>query len=332
MRAQQRARQAIGVGAVAFACAQVGLLAFLELGVSVRDPEYARHLAAVRQQTHAHPDRPLFVALGSSRLALGLAPAQLPTTGPLLVNCGLIGGGPGFARFCLERLRTDGVRPTGVLLEIWPPFLHEVPGNYEVERLDPNRLCHRDLAQWADHRPVVRKWRHARLNPWSAHRFVLLSLLSPQWLPWHNRRDFTWGGLDDWGWMPGQADAGSPELRHARWTATAAQFTPLLAQFALTPQADANVRAVLTQCQAEQMSATLLLLPEASAFRGLYPPTAESIVQAYLTQLHTTFAVRIIDARTWLSDDDFYDGYHLTRAGATRFTQRLGHALAEVHP
>jgi len=35
-------------------------------------------------------------------------------------------------------------------------------------------------------------------------------------------------------------------------------------------------------------------------------------------------AVPLIDGRTWVDDDGFYDGHHVTQKGAEQYTRRFG--------
>src|SRR4051794_27296460 len=64
------------------------------------DPEYGRKLACLRARLAEYPGRRLAVALGSSRVALGLRPALLEESQqssggrPLLFNFGIMGCNP----------------------------------------------------------------------------------------------------------------------------------------------------------------------------------------------------------------------------------------------
>ena len=66
-----------------------------------------------------------------------------------------------------------------------------------------------------------RKWLPARIAPWSAHRVVLMSHWSPRWLPWGERIDPQWVGMEADGFVPYPTQFDSPEFRavataHAR--------------------------------------------------------------------------------------------------------------------
>jgi hypothetical protein len=47
-------------------------------------------------------------------------------------------------------------------------------------------------------------------------------------------------------------------------------------------------------------------------------------MQNYLHGLGREFGLPLIDARTWVPDEEFRDAHHLLCPGAERFTDRLG--------
>jgi hypothetical protein len=73
-------------------------------------------------------------------------------------------------------------------------------------------------------------------------------------------------------------------------------------------------------------------LPESSEFRSWYPPAAERAAREHLATLSRELGVPVIDARTWMDDGVFVDGFHLSRIGASLFTRKLGPAVAEAFP
>ena len=64
-------------------------------------------------------------------------------------------------------------------------------------------------------------------------------------------------------------------------------------------------------------------MPEGTAFRSWYTPEAESVVAKFLAEVCDRHGVRLLDARCWIADEDFWDGHHLLPGGAARFTRRL---------
>jgi hypothetical protein len=68
----------------------------------------------------------------------------------------------------------------------------------------------------------------------------------------------------------------------------------------------------------------LLLLPEASDFRGYYSAAALAGRRAYIAALQGEYHVQAVDTSTWVADDGFADGCHLSPGGAISWTERLG--------
>jgi hypothetical protein len=73
----------------------------------------------------------------------------------------------------------------------------------------------------------------------------------------------------------------------------------------------------------------LVLMPEGSEFRSWYPPSELPQIESFLGALQREYQVPLVDARTWIADDDFADSHHLLLPGAAQFTKRLGQ---EVFP
>src|SRR5262245_9114159 len=94
----RRPRAALLWGLALFLAGQVVFFLSLDLWrPNLRDPEYAfRRDRLVEQLQRRSPGQPFVLALGSSRVAMGLRPeaiAQQPD-GPLVFNFGMIGSGP----------------------------------------------------------------------------------------------------------------------------------------------------------------------------------------------------------------------------------------------
>src|SRR5688572_11328621 len=90
-----RSRATIGWLSLVFVVSQLTLTALLEFAApGLRDPEYRRKLQHLQARQAEYPGHPLVVALGSSRVGMGVRPAALegyPAVGePLVVNLGLI--------------------------------------------------------------------------------------------------------------------------------------------------------------------------------------------------------------------------------------------------
>jgi hypothetical protein len=325
---------ALGLGS------EVALSGWLERDARVRDPEYGRKLASFRRLRRPQPHRPVVLALGSSRVCMGVCPqpsakATVPEAvppndpaRPILFNFGLIGSGPLMELFCLRRLLADGVRPDALLVEFWPPFLFEQDEQCEERRLYVSRLCRADidlLSRYSeDAGRLAERWRQARLVPCFGHRFALLSELAPGWLPAGSRCDFTWGDLDEWGWLPEYEERMDPELRRQLLASSVRPFYDrIYARFEVSPVADRAWHELLDLCRREGIPVTILRLPEAGEFRAWYPPDVTTRSEAFLAELRREFAPGLVDARDWQPDADLPDAFHLCAEGAARFTARL---------
>src|SRR5207245_1639456 len=74
----------------------------------------------------------------------------------------------------------------------------------------------------------------------------------------------------------------------------------------------------------ERIPAALMLMPEGSAFRGWCPPGMTAGYEAYFRELCRRERLPLVDARTWVGDDGFWDGHHLFPAGAACFSEGWG--------
>ena len=83
------------------------------------------------------------------------------------------------------------------------------------------------------------------------------------------------------------------------------------------------LRDTLALCCDKRIPVAVVVFPEGTSFRALYPPRAEVRLARFLAELHAGFGCPVIDARTWMPDEQFLDGHHLRREGALAFTDRL---------
>jgi hypothetical protein len=309
-----RARSAVLWALTAFAGLQLALNVVADVyRPAVRDPELAVKRAVLEARLAEAPDRPLVLALGSSRLGVGFRPELLGDGGPLVFNYAFVGAGPVRQHVCLEGLLREGVRPTACILEVMPAFL----GLAEESWLRVEGLAWHDLAVLGDDDPGhVRRWLWSRLTPAHTHRHGFLGQMTTNESPWD--------GLDACGWWrPFARESVSPtEYRHGLKIARA-QYERCLGRFAISPERERALEELVRRCREAGMATVLVTMPEAEAFRGWYSPQAEDAVVACLTRLSRHYAVPWIDARAWLPDDCFLDGHHLLRPGADTFTRRF---------
>jgi hypothetical protein len=327
-RVRRRGRTAVGWWLVLFAGSQVVFAGMLETGAGgLRDPEYYDRLARVEARRAERPGRPVMVALGSSRVAMGFRPAVLADRPgeAVAVNFGLTGGGPLAAGLTLDRLVRDGARPDAVVVEYWPPYF--TPALGEVDRLDVNRLNRADLAAVSlvlpDPAAVGRRWSEAKWTPTASHRRILVSRLVPPWLPWDRREDAHRDTADGWGWRSSADGPERPDRRAARLAVVRDHFAPRIAAGGPWPPAAQALNGLLDLCHREGIPAAVVWLPEASEFRALYPPDVERWATTLFADVGTRPGVRRVDARAWVADGELLDGFHLTPTGAAAFTTRL---------
>ena len=67
-------------------------------------------------------------------------------------------------------------------------------------------------------------------------------------------------------------------------------------------------------------------------FRSLMTPESVRLSDEHLRRVVDELRVPLIDARGWVPDEDLPDGFHLTQAGAAKFTRKLRTAVAETFP
>jgi hypothetical protein len=239
---------------------------------------------------------------------------------------------------CLRRLYDDGIRPDAVVFEFWPPFLREDGPYNELGRIVPQRLYLRDRGFVRDYSPdpdtVEQAMRSARWNPIYGNRQRWLAQVFPYWLPWAHRLDVAWDGIDDWGWLPGMEDGEScnPRMRPLRLAHCEAIYRQQFTTYSIHPLADRAMREAVALAKQHHTRVAFAYLPEGSPFRGWYPPEVERAGRNYLALLCEQLDVPLIDARLWLTDEWFVDGFHLSQGGATEFTRRFGPAVSETFP
>lgn len=335
--ARRRARSTV----FAFAAAVLFLHATVAFALNtawpqVRDPEYGRRAASLRERVAEHPARPLVLVVGGSRAAMGVKPdaweASRPGTvrDPLLFNLSLVGSGPIMQLMTLRRALADGAHPAAVLLEYWPPMLREDGPHSEPARVDARRLRWDDRAVVRDYFPdpagTERAMRAARFDVFRMNRTRLLVQAAPELVVRPNQHNGAWAELDGWGWLPGM----NPDDDAAR-RRLSEHFRPTVRDWmdghAIHPEADRALRAAVATARAHGAAVGFLYLPESAEFRGEYPTAVDAANRTHLRGLSADLGVPVIDARDWMADRDLADGHHLSRAGAGAFTARLGPAV-----
>jgi hypothetical protein len=106
--------------------------------------------------------------------------------------------------------------------------------------------------------------------------------------------------------------------------AARAQYAERLRNYHVSPVPDRALREMLDLCRRENVPAALYLMPEGPSFAAMYTPEVRHRVDEYVARVAREHAVPVFDARDWLVEEEFADGHHMMRGGATRFSARFG--------
>lgn len=323
-------RRALAVGLTAFVAATLGSAWATERADGFRDPVYGQKEDRLRAL--ARRERPLILALGSSRVENGVnarhAEAILKrTTGQAatVFNFGVSGAGPVMMSVYLQRMLHRGIVPDRIVIEVLPKMLSDTAnGPPELAGLNSDRFSRRERSELSRLCPTGTAHWHSSIMPWRDYANQFLFRIGPSQIP--PPVTFVWTlPMDDHGWSRFFQDGVTPEQR-MNWTERAErECKPNLAVFQ-TGVAVASFRQLIAICRERTIPVHLLLMPEGTAFHGWYGPDVSNQLTAYLASLPAP----VTDARRWMSDDAFADGHHLLPDAATAFSERLANEL--LHP
>ncbi len=303
--------------------------------IGICDPEYSHHEKRLRQRIAEHPDRPVLVMFGSSRVANGF---EAKLTQELLgqewtvFNFGLTTCGPLLQQVCYDRLRSAGIRPTAVFFEVMPPFFHERPQPLDQSMLDGARLTLGEIGSLpADEDALagpVRKYAFARFLPCSRYAGSVQEQLGFRWVKPNAVNEQL--SMDEQGWIPVPAEKGvrRPDiisLAHRQYDACYHDFQ--LAKGQVQRMDD-----LIRTAQRDGVKVGLVVMPEGSEFRQLYSPGMTKRMDKLLNRWQAEFGVALIDGRDWLGDEWFYDMHHLTQTGATTFSNLFQQTVRIKYP
>lgn len=334
----RRALRALRWGLCSFVLAQLALIGLMERWrPDLRDPSFGRRLAILRYQRAKHPDRPLLLALGTSRAEMGFRPDRLPDyrlangQTPLLFNFAFAGSFPVQQYLYLDQLLAEGIHPDWLLIEVMPFALLQQGPLDEIVQVD--HLAWSDLAR-LDHYgsqpwPLYLEWALARSWPWFAQRFWILSRHAPAWIPEMERCDYLWKNRSHQGWLMNPHDDDTPGERRRAVRLARKVYADALQQSHVAPLPGQALRDLLDLCRRERIAPVLFLMPEGRQFQSWYAPAVRAEVDAYLARLSREQQVPVIDARNWIADADFSDSHHLLPHGAAVFTHRLGREVIQ---
>ncbi len=337
LKSARRSRREIARGSV-FAGAALTFAAFFGMSLAIetvkpewRDPEFGHRLKQLRALHAAQPERPLIVALGSSRTQMGFSPAHMTfsdaATPPLAYNFGQSGAGPLHILLTLLRLLDDGVKPDHLLVELFPATLtHDGPAEEQFAKI-ATRLTLADLQHLGpytrDITTLRKHWAENRVNAWYTQRITLISHWQPNWLPWKQRLTFQWQQMDAFGFTPYPHVVMPPGEREKGLEHVRADYAGMLADLHIGATADRAIRQLVQRCREEGIPVAFYITPESPAFRALYTPATRRAIDAYYAMLREELGVPIFDVTTGFAEDEFADGHHLLRHGAARFSQKL---------
>lgn len=327
----RHSRRIVGFAIGLFALSQL-LLAFAAETIlpELRDPSFGIRSRLFSNRLAESGRLPDLVFFGSSRIETGIQPAEVmaDASSHWSFNFGLTGGGPIHQWLAFRRITANGVRPNVAVIEIMPALLVD---SRPVELcVHSDRLSGRDIADLMPHctdwRSLISGWLSARASPVYSSRFLLLSRFCPTWLPIANRTDYLWADMDPWGGQRLPASVNNPEQRSRGLEQAKQEYRDRLQRFEISPTHAQFVCRLIDECRAKESTPVLLLMPESTEFRSMYSPGSLDQLNCFLASL----PVKVLDCRTWLSDDAFYDGHHLLPAGAIELSQRLARELRVI--
>ena len=314
-RIRRRAMAAVLCGLATAIALQLGFGFAAECDPGLRDPAFGDKWAKLKRVTaNCHPE---YLMLGSSRTLLGFRADGRN------FNFGTPAAGPITNAVYWERLKSRGVRPEILLIEVLPAHLADGPnGPIEQQFLIGQRLLSSELeaveAFGFDPAVIRPAWRDSAICPIFNLRRQTLGRVLPGWLPWDSRFDWS-RNTDAFGWAtpPRQdvTDAERAELFEkvkVEYRATLEGLNP----FGRPLQA---LKSLIDSARVIGASPVLVLMPEAPSYRALYPMGLRERVRTSLESL----AIPLVDASEWLEESDFYDGHHPFQKGAEAFTTRL---------
>jgi hypothetical protein len=330
---RRSARWTLLVAALATLSALAGLSAAVEtVKPEWRDPEFGHRLKRLRTAEAA--GRPLVLVLGTSRTQNAIHPAVMgfadQPDSPRVFNFGQSASSPLKVLLTLLRVMDAEVRPAAVVVEVLPVWLATNGTADELFAHQADRLSARDLRHLAPYcsTPAVlwRNWRAARLAPWSAHRFVLLSHWLPRWVPWTARIDFQWDTMDADGYTPFPHANPSDEVRATATEHARNEYRHSFGGFRPAATAVQALRDLVGRCQQEGIPVAFVVPPVSPGFRGWFTPHAWVSGETAVNQLARDLDVPVFWPTDY-TDTDFVDGHHMLPATADRYSRWL----ADVH-
>ena len=295
------------------------------------DPVFASRLEPLRMRYASRPDAERLLCLGSSRLMSGVDADILGSSlsGSVAFNFGVPAGGPVCSNVYLRRLLDRGIVPHRLILEVLPPFLAGQNGAIGERRwLTPDRLHPREAEWFRAHAiamPVP-----SRIDQWSMTPTVWRQGMQIRTIPNWVAGGSNLAAIDRMlpsGFVPWQDERPDAGTRPAAVENTRRQYCEILEGFEIgAPMLD-SLSDTLALCRDRGIRTTIVLMPEASEFRGWYPAGAEGAIRKAVETVARSFGASVIDDRRAMPDESFADGHHLNRGGAEMYTRILARQI-----
>lgn len=327
---RRRARDTVLSGLIAIVAAHFVLAVAVETKKPEwRDPEYGHRIHQLKELHRTQPDRPVVLALGSSRTLMGVSPQDMGLAddprSPLVYNFGQTGAGPLQVLLTFQRILADGVKPDFILVEIFPAALMNDGAAEDLLKTWDARLNLGDIRRLNPYSydPAVleRNWFSNRVRSWYTLRFSLMNHWQPNWLPIQQRIDHQWGLMTSHGWMP--MPSISPSTRADSIAKARADFEPKLAHFRIGASSNRAFHDLAAACRKQGIRMAFFVTPEGPVFQSWYPPRARLEVAEYLRRLSVELTIPIFDSSDGFGESEFADSHHMLPAGAARFSKRL---------
>ncbi len=327
-RRTRRARGAVLCGIAFLVLFNLGLNLALETVMPEwRDPEYGHRLKELQPLAQSAGEKPIVVALGSSRSQMGFNPLDMGLDDTAVVyNFSQAGCGPLHELLNLHRLLAAGIQPDFLLVEILPPVLG---GESKAEQLlIAERLSaadYREAKPYCDDPDELDdRWMKTRVAPWSTYRLNLVSHYGGSLLPWQARQDFMWKQMKPRGWLPYFFETIPAEKRTDGVSKAHYQYSPYFVDFHLAALPERAYRDLIALCWEKGIRLAFYTMPESPTFRSWYTPKARQVIADYYARLRAA-GIPVYDSSAWFDEETtFADGHHLMRHGAKEFSIDFG--------
>ena len=332
----RRCRNSLIWAAATFLCCQlVGGLLIDYVWPGIRFRGLDDQLAQCRQASCT--DRPVVLALGSSRFGCGLQPALVeealggPGHGPKVLNLSMPGGDFITAEHLYRRARETGCQPSLVFLEVSPETLAR--RNLWLDMHSLRQLTWLDGPRYAA--DLVRsghalRYLASRFVPLYVHRDQLRHLALKELGLADTMEEQQRTNLEVF--FNSAVVQSEKTLDAEQMLLKSTSGAEYIGRWLRNYQSGGRARGAsagrVRQLAAAGVPVVLVAPPVSSPHRDRYQPEIEQRFQAAIQRAKTRHPkLRFLDLRASLPDDQFYDNHHTTMTGARQFSHRLAQEL-----